>query len=106
MSFMSLYMTDKGALYACDCAKCGATLYSHEWVDDDHNERRDAMQAGTLRCDQCFTGRADPETFHECGRQYAARYSANGYMDCTDWHYNANKRTLAREVREMYGDES
>jgi hypothetical protein len=40
----------------------------------------------------------------DCGKQYAGRYSANGYMDCTDWHYDANKRRLERELRSMYGD--
>jgi hypothetical protein len=104
MSFMKLETTNKGALYACDCAKCGVTLYAHEWADWDHNERRDAMQDGTLRCDQCSTGRADPETFRDCGRQYACRYSAPGYMDRTDWSYGRNYRALEREVRDMYGD--
>ncbi len=101
MSFMSLYITQKGALYSADCVRCGATLFTHEWADGDHNERRDAMEAGTLRCDEC-PGRANPETFHSCGRQYAARYSAAGYMDCTSWNYGTNKRDLLRETREMY----
>lgn len=105
MAFMELDVTPKGALYAADCDKCGATLYSHEWAHWDHNERRDAMEGGTCRCDYCH-GRADPETFHQVrgGRtHYAARYSAPGYMDCTDWHYGRNRRDLVREVREMYG---
>ena len=118
MSFMQLQTTRKGALYSCECAKCGATLYSHEWAHADHNERRDAMQAGTLACDQCSIGRADPETFGACGPRrfhfggdtaprvhYACRYSAPGYLDCTDWHYGTNWRALEREVRDMYGDE-
>jgi hypothetical protein len=75
-------LTKKGALYCADCAECGATLYSHAWsTNDDH----DALQDGT--------DRADPETF-----QYAARYSAPGYLD---WSYGANKR----EVKEMYGND-
>lgn len=108
MSFMQLEITGKGALYSCDCAKCGATLYTHEWADYDSNEKRDAMQAGTLACDQCMIGRADPETFSECKPirgWYAARYSAPGYMDCTDWTFGTNRRKLAREVRGMYGDD-
>jgi hypothetical protein len=103
MSFMELDVTSKGATYSCECAKCGATLYTHEWADYDHNERRDAMQAGTLRCEHC-NGRADPETFHACGKLYAARYSAPGYLDCTDWTYDSNRRRLEREVRSMYSD--
>lgn len=103
MAFMEMYIYNKGRLYAADCAKCGMTHYAHEWITDAFNEERDAMRAGTLRCDDCG-GAMDPDTFMDCGRQYAGRYSANGYMDCTDWHYDTNKRRLERELREMYGD--
>lgn len=106
MALMELEIIRKGALYTCECAKCGATLYTHEWINDDHNDRRDAMEAGTLRCDEC-DGRADPDSFYAWPtRQYAGRYSAPGYMDCTDWHYDANKRRLARTLRDMYGDDA
>lgn len=105
MPFMNLYITQKGALYTCDCTRCGATIYAHEWAHPDPNEARDAMQAGTLACDQCSMGRADPDTFTDHGRRYyAARYSADGYMDCTDWSYGRNKRALLREVRDLYGE--
>lgn len=104
MAFMELYVTPKGALYTCDCNKCGQTMYAHEWAHDDPNNARDAMQAGTLRCEDC-PGRADPATFHDHGRKhYAARYSANGYMDCTPWNYGTNKRALLKETRELYGE--
>ena len=99
---MELELTNKGALYCADCAKCGATLYAHEWAHAYNNDDRDALQAGTYRCDQCG-GFADPETFASCGRQYAARYSAPGYMDCTEWTFGRNKRQLIREVRDLYG---
>lgn len=102
MAFMKIEITQKGALYSCDCAKCGATLYTHEWATWDHNEQRDAMENGTLRCQDCG-GNADPETFFKVPRkQYAGRYSAPGYMDCTDWEYGSNKRRLERELRDMY----
>lgn len=117
MSFTQLQTTQKGALYSCECAKCGATLYTHEWAHSDHNERRDAMQAGTLHCDQCCIGRADPETFTQCKSRdyaigenaryrgwYACRYSATGYLDCTDWQYGTNRRALEKEVRNLYGE--
>lgn len=104
MAFMELEITSKGATYCCDCAKCGATMYTHEWAYMDHNERRDAMENGTLRCDECVTGTADPETFRKLRNQYAGRYSAPGYMDCTDWNFGTNKRELERELRDMYGD--
>jgi hypothetical protein len=103
--FMQLFIYNKGALYCADCSRCGTTMYTHEWTTDDHNDRRDTMQAGTARCPDCG-GLADPDTFAALGRQYAGRYSAPGYMDCTDWSYGANKRTLAKELRGMYGDAS
>lgn len=106
MAFMKLQVTQKGALYSADCNYCGATLYVHEWATWDNNEGRDALQAGTLRCDQCAHGTADPETFLDHGRKhYAARYSAPGYLDCTDWHYGTNRRALIREVRDLYGED-
>lgn len=103
MSFMEIEIIRKGATYSCECAKCGATLFTHEWAFPDHNERRDAMENGTLRCDQC-SGRADPETFTKDRDQYAGRYSAPGYLDCTDWSFDTNKRRLERELRDMYGE--
>lgn len=104
MPFMQLQTIRKGALYSADCAKCGHTCYTHEWVNDDHNERRDAMEAGTLACDEC-PGTVNKETFTKSTRpQYACRYSAPGYMDATDWSYGANRRKLEREVRDLYGD--
>lgn len=105
MSFMQLQIYRKGALYSCECAKCSTTMYTHEWVYDDHNDRRDAMESGARVCDECGIGRADPETFHKEKDSYAGRYSAPGYLDCTDWHYSPNKRTLARELRDFYGDD-
>lgn len=105
MPFMKIETTRKGALYSCECGKCGATLYTHEWAHIDHNERRDAMQTGTLRCDQCTIGRADPKTCKPSRGWYACRYSAPGYLDCTEWTYGTNRRRLEREVRDMYGEE-
>lgn len=104
MSFMQCQVYQKGALYAADCSRCGCTNYTHEWITDDHNDRRDAMQEGTARCDTCG-GQIDGDTFVDCGRQYAGRFSAPGYMDCTDWHFDANKRRLEKELRDLYGDE-
>ena len=104
MSFMQTEITRKGALYSCECSRCGSTLYTHEWANWDHNERRDAMQEGTLRCDECSIGSADAETFSQLkGKFYAGRLSAPGYLDCTDWTYSMNKRVLKRDLVEMYG---
>lgn len=102
MGFMQMQITAKGALYSCECTKCGATLYTHEWAHYDHNARRDAMQDGTLACDECASGRANPETFSELKpsrKWYAGRYSAPGYLDCTDWAFGRNRRALEKELR-------
>ena len=102
MNAMQLYVTRKGAMYTADCAKCGATIYAHEWATGDHNETRDALEDGTARCPDCG-GHADAETFAKAPRpMYAARYSMPGYLDCTDWSYGSNRRELVREVRAMY----
>jgi NAD-dependent SIR2 family protein deacetylase len=104
MGFMEMQITQRGALYTCECDKCGATLYTHEWAHFDHNERRDAMENGTLRCDECH-GKALPETFSKMkGQYYAGRYSAPGYLDCTDWDYGRNLRNLKRHLKSMYGE--
>lgn len=104
MSFMDMQVFHKGALYSADCRRCGHTNFTHEWFHVDHNERRDAMQSGTLLCDECATGTVDPDTFGSRGQQYAGWYSASGYMDCTDVHYGKNLRELKRELRLYYGD--
>jgi hypothetical protein len=103
MAFMELELMPKGATYFCDCAECSASLWTHEWVNEDHNQRRDMMAAGTLRCDHC-TGHADPATFLNGGKQYAGRYSASGYMDCTEWEFDTNRRRLEKALRDMYGE--
>ena len=100
---MQLQITKKGALYTAECSRCSATMYTHEWATWEHNERRDAMEAGTLRCEECG-GTANPETFGLMpGRYYAARYSMPGYLDCTEWDYGRNRRALVRQLRDMYG---
>ncbi len=104
MSFMQMQIIQKGALYSADCRRCGCTNYTHEWINDDHNDRRDAMETTGVPCDEC-SGTTEPATFHYCGRQYAGRYSAPGYMDCTSWSYDPSKARLARELRDMYGED-
>jgi len=104
MAHMKMQTTQKGALYCADCDKCGTTMYSHEWASWDNNEIRDALRHGMAKCHDCFSGSADPETFRDCGKQYACRYSAPGYMDCTEWSFGRNLRELQKAVRGMYCD--
>lgn len=42
----------------------------------------------------------------ECiGEQWAARYSAPGYMDCTDWVLADTEEEAVAECQSMYGSE-
>jgi hypothetical protein len=98
---MDMQITQKGRLASIECEKCGATHYWHEWCDDG--------QADDLKeqhCPECG-GTLDPESFwYSPSRNwYAGRYSAPGYLDCTDWNYSKNRREMARELRDMYGDD-
>lgn len=101
MPFMEMYITRKGRLASCDCSKCGATNYWHEWASD--GSAADLKEGRCVDCD----GPLDAETYWESRSRnyYAGRYSAAGYLDCTDWNYGKNRRKLERELRDMYGDE-
>ena len=47
---------------------------------------------------------SDPEKWTIAVKHgYLARYSAPGYMDCTDWIAGTNKLALLRELTELYG---
>lgn len=35
--------------------------------------------------------------------RWVGRMSAPGYMDCTDWYCDTNKRNLIRTLRDNYG---
>ena len=101
MAFMELQITRKGTLATVDCSRCGSTIYTHEWASCDFNNERDAMQKNTIWCVEC-NGKGDRTTYVESKNVYAGRYSAPGYLDCTDWHYDTNKRRLEKELRAMY----
>lgn len=99
MAFMQLYIYPKAELYSASCAHCCARIYAHPamgWT------RADLI--AEVSCPECGSGKADPTTVRYEGKQYAGRYSADGYLDATDWHFSANRRTLARELRDLYGD--
>ena len=101
MAFMELEITRKGVYISADCAKCGETMTTHEWVNECFNDDREALQDGTARCNWCG-GLNDVETYREQKNVYAGRYSAPGYLDCTEWSYDTNKRRLEKELRAMY----
>jgi hypothetical protein len=103
--FMVLEMTRKGAHYTAECNRCSATMHVHEFATWDNNNERDGLEDGSLTCPECMNGKADPETFRQERNCYAARFSAPGFMDCTEWTFGTNKRTLEREVRDLYEGE-
>ena len=99
-TFMDLQTTDKATLCSVDCSKCGQAIYSHEFSTEE--EFSDETTAAQYLCPECG-GTSDPKTFANLGEQYACRYSAPGYMDCTPWSYGKNVRKLQQEVRELFG---
>lgn len=36
---------------------------------------------------------------------YFGRYSAPGYLDCTDWSFNVSREKLYAELAEMFGED-
>lgn len=101
--FMELQITQKGRLVSAECSKCGSTMFAHEWASWNFNEDRDKLEAGTAKCSNCLTGTVDKETYMDLGRKwYAARYSAPGYLDCTEYEYDTNYRRLERTMRQEY----
>ena len=44
-------------------------------------------------------GKGEPETKKK--KAYGIRWSAPGYLDCTDWELYTNKREAKRRIREM-----
>lgn len=105
MAFMRMYIYPKGRTLSGDCAKCRCSTWLHPDTRNDYAHDCAAITQGALRCDHCADGIIDPETVVDHGNMYAGRYSANGYMDCTEWSYGHNRRALTRELRDMYGDD-
>ena len=36
---------------------------------------------------------------------YFGRYQAPGYLDCTDWEFDTDRRRLVQMLDDLYGDE-
>lgn len=105
MAARELVLTKKGALYTCACKFCGATMYAHEWADENYRDRLAAMKSGKLCCDGCGYGKADPDTVKYEGRFYAGCYLAPDYgFGCTPWEYHITRRELVQALREIYGN--
>jgi hypothetical protein len=102
MSFMKPVIYNAGILLSGECAICGATNWAHQHAQP---ESYHMIESGNLECDQCASGHVDQETIMNHGIQFAGRYSANGYMDCTDWHYNVDEAALVLELKDAYGDD-
>jgi hypothetical protein len=104
MSFMQAVVYDKAPLYSADCARCGSTLYWHPYTSVGPLSDFKAATGEDARCSQCVAGTIDPETTREMGEFYAGRYSAPGYLDCTDWSYGEDADALRAELNDLYGD--
>lgn len=100
MAFLELCIYPKAPTWSAECDKCGATFYAHP----DTGLTESDLRAGTAECPHCASGHPFPETIRYEGSLYAGRYSANGYLDCTDWSYGRNLRTLTRELCALYGE--
>jgi hypothetical protein len=98
--FMQMQIIRKGYHATIECEKCGTTNHWHEWISD--GSSADMVDHA---CDECG-GNMDPDTLWVSPKQtwYAGRYSAPGYMDCTEWMFDTNMRRLEKELRVLYGD--
>lgn len=99
MSFMEIETIRKGTVYEADCQKCGCTNFWHEWVHGGQGS-----ELAEYPCDQCGH-KIGNEPIKHPRKEYACRYSAPGYLDCTDWNYGTNRRILENDTRAMYGDD-
>lgn len=90
---MKLYVTRKGALLETDCSACGATILLHQHTQE---------EVGA--CPDCSTPVERDALCRRSGEWYAGRYAMPGYLDCTPWEYDTNRRRLLRSLREHYGD--
>lgn len=96
MSFMSAEI-HKGQYYSVECNR-GETWIVPEFVSGK------VKRAGDLQ--PYVQGKIDnPHEKISLQTGYVGRYSASGYMDCTEWTADTNKRRLEKTLREMYGDE-
>lgn len=100
--FMEMEITRKGTLVTTDCPHCLATVWTHEWASWDFNGERAAMEDGTFRCPECCRPIGEGVALHTEHNVYAGRYSAPGYLDCTDYEFDTNKRRLERTLRDLY----
>lgn len=100
MAFMELQVMQRGRLASVECSKCGIDIFWHEMVNEGQAE-----DLKSARCPDCG-GKTDPETLwvSRSRNWYAGRYSAPGYLDCTDWHYSKNERKLIKELKDAYDE--
>ena len=102
MAFMKLETMPAGTLYELDCPHCLTSNYWHEWIDEGQGS-----ELHTEVCTECGRPmKADEEDVTRSENMFACRFSAPGYMDCTDWSYGPDRAELEAEVNDMYGDDS
>lgn len=70
-----------------------------EEIDSDSPLWAEAEAAVRDYCD------GKPQSIEFIGEQWAARYSAPGYSDCTDWVLADTEEEAIAECEQMYGDD-
>lgn len=115
MSFMNLY------IYGPQYGWKVETTHGTEYLPDDVVCIPEELIAADCTISERMHG-ADSEHFEHLAymlREYCegtiesievvhgffGRYSADGYMDCTDWNFDTDADALAQYLDEMYGDE-
>ena len=101
MPFMELEITRKGTYISADCPSCWQTIDTHEWASWEFNNEAEAIRSHEVCCSWCEHN-VELEEHYEHKAMYAGRYSAPGYLDCTEWSYDTNKRRLEKELRYLY----
>lgn len=97
--------TDNGSTVV-PCSVCGLPDDDVEpnveyALDDEETSAEQKAWARSVR-DYC---EGTPTAFTYRPNVWYGRYSAPGYMDCTDYSWSNNRRELERELRSMYGDD-
>ena len=108
MAHMNLY-TEFGKWYEVDTTEgteivparvAGELMDCQCWIDADSPNWPAVVIALQPYCSQI-----DGNGQIECVEKWGCRYSANGYMDCTEWVLADTEAQAIAECKELYGDD-
>jgi hypothetical protein len=94
--FMKPYIYGKTDVPIAHTSEGDVILY--DWNSPDVDDL--AQQVGRKVTLGDIYGVLESVTWH---KGYVGRYSADGYLDCTPWEFDTNKRRLAKTLRDLYG---